>query len=441
MVSSTPSSQTSGGPPPTATSPASARTGKTLPARASASPAVARPPGRSYPTPKLLRGLVVLTVLAVIAFTVLSVMQLAAARTTLSEAAIHVGQLNRVEDIRTELMRADASAAHGLLAADQAAERPEYRDALDRARVLLIEAASAQSGDREGLVAVNRDLDEYAALLEQARTAQGTPESQTALTEAGIHLRQVVIPALATLLQASDSRVQQSQGGFPVLVTVAGALALGLLILTSIVTMVRFRRVLNLGLAAALILVGVAISIGVGTLVLAYEQTRSTAQFDITTLRATAAARGHGYDARAHEARGLLTRSPESLNDAWNTAAQANHDVIDTIPDRGLHESLSRTWEDYTEAHEAVRSAAADGQWDRAAELATSADPASAGGRFAVFDTSVTTAMNRSAQQSGDRLLAPGSDISVASILTLLCGVAAAGCTIAGVRPRLREFA
>lgn len=407
-----------------------------------AEPLVARPPARDYPTPALLRLLVTLTVLAVVVFTTVATGQLLGARAALAETAGHVAQLNLLEDVRTELLRADAAAVLRLLEDPQDPARPDYRQSLDRARVLLIDAAEAQSADRDLLVAVNRDLDEYAALLERARAAQARPESQDALLAAGDQLRTVVTPVLDDLVAANAQRVFDGAGRFPLVVVITGALSLALLIGLTVVTMLRFRRVVNLGLAGALVLVGVSAAVAIGTLSFAQNQARSALAYDIATLRATAAARGHAYDARAQEALVVLTRpGTDTLERSWAAAADAAATAVGRVPERATEQELSEAWSDYEDSHARVREAVSTGQWDEARGLATGEESDSAGARFDVFDSLVSEAMTTSADNSRLRLLAPRPDLVVAATVTALTGLAAIGCAFAGIRPRLREYA
>lgn len=404
-------------------------------------PPVARPPARAYPTPTLLRLLMTLTVLAVIVFTTVATGQLLGARVALAETAGHVAQLNLLQDVRTDLLRADATAAMGLLEEPREAARPGYRDSLDRARVSLIDAAEAQSADRDLLVAVNRDLDEYAALLERSRAAPAGPESQSALLAAGDQLRTAVTPHLDNLVAANAQRVFDGAGRFPIVVAIAGALSLALLICLAVVTMLRFRRVVNLGLAGAFVLVAVSAAVAIGTLSLAQNEARSALAYDIATLRATAAARGHAYDARSQEALMVLTRGgSDTVERSWAAAAEAATIAVGRLPDRAIADELDEAWSDYEDGHARVREAVSAGQWDEARALATGADSDSAGTRFDVFDTLASEAMT-SADNSRLRLLAPRPDLAVAATVTALTGLVAIGCAIVGLRPRLREYA
>lgn len=409
----------------------------TTPGPVPAAPPIARPAARRTPTPPLVRRWLSFTIAALLLFTILGLGSLISATSTLADAGRSVGQLSRVEQIRTDLLRADASATHLFLGAEDA----EHTEALAEARESLIEASTEFPADQAELRNVNRELDVYAARLAEARVARGTPAGTTALTEAGTQLHNVILPSLDTLVQANTQRVADRTTGLSsVPLAVSGILALAGLIGTAIVLGIRFRRLVNPGIAAALVLVAASFAIAQSTLVDAGARVEAVAQQDIATLRASAEARGTAYDARAQEGRALIQRAGGPTADqAWSTAARDIDQALARIPDAVGHD-LQAAWERYVLAHESVRAAADQGRWDEAGRDAVGSGTDTAGGAFAVFDMAVTDTMNAAAAGARARLEEPRAGLTAAAVGVGLAGVAAILCTLAGVRPRLREY-
>lgn len=400
-----------------------------------AGPPIARPPARKVPTPKLLRGWLIGTLLAIVAFTILGVSSLTMARGTLADAGESIEQLARVEQIRTDVLNADASAAHSFLGS---ADTP-YREALADARHVLIGAATVE--DQQTLQQVNRELDTYAAQLEAAWIGRGTPAGEAALTQAREHLRTVVLPALDTLVDDNSSRVwNQTSALHNDPLTLAGILSLAGLIGTTVVLSIRFRRVVNLGLVAALVLVVGSFFAAQWTLSNASLQVHDGARYEIQTFQASAAARGSAYNARSQEALALIQRAGDAAADApWSAAAGDTVAALQNIT-APISADLQASWGDYARAHAEVRAAAAAGNWNDAQRLAVSTNAQTAGGSFAAFDAQVTDTMTAASQDAHRIIEAPRAGLQTAAIGVGLGGIAAILCTWAGVRPRLREY-
>jgi hypothetical protein len=393
-------------------------------------------PVRSPSTPRLMLGLLTLCVALVVLFTTVAVGSLAGARSELSGAAHSVGQLDRVHAIRTELLRADAAAAHAFLTG-ATGQDTSPADAFGHARVLLVAAAQAEPRDQEALAEVNRNLDAYVAALERARVAQGTPAGAAALAEAGDLLRTEVLPPLTALTTDNDRRVATQTGGFPGYLLVAtGVLAVAALVALSMVFTIRFRRVLNLGILGAMVLVVGSLALSATVLLQAHEAVNDTARRSIPILSATAEARTDGYDAHAREAMAVIDRNADpAAQKPWDTAADDTRASLERPVLHRQEPELALRWAEYEQAHAVVRQHVLAGRWDQA--RAAAADSSRS---FTVFDDAAGTVMAGTAQTVQQELLQPRGELLQGSVLSALAGLGAIACAVAGLRPRLREF-
>lgn len=395
-----------------------------------------RSPVRNPSTPRLIRGLLTLCTVLVVLFTTVAAVSLVGARSDFGGAARSVDELGRVYAIRTELLRADAAAAHGSLTG---ASEPDAdpAGALGRARVLLVEASGAEQQDRDALAEVNRRLDAYVAALERARIAQGTPAGAAALGEAGNQLRTQVLPALIQLTSDNSQRVIAQTRGFPGYLLVAtGILAVAALLALTVVAAIRFRRVVNLGLLAAVALVIASLAVSGSVLLGAHQDLRDTGRRSIPVLTAISEARTHGFDAYAHEALTVLARdSSPAAQEQWKTAAAETTTALDRPELRSQEPGLGTLWTAYEQAHEAVGQDALAGRWDAARNATGESSRA-----FAAFDAAaagVTTATARTVQ---GELSQPRLRLLLSALLSTLAGLGAIACMVAGLRPRLREY-
>lgn len=395
-----------------------------------------RLPARNPSTPKLMLGMMTLCVVLVALFTAVAVVSLAGARSELSGAGRSVDELGRVYAIQTELLRADAAAAHGLLTVTAETD-PRSSEALGHARVLVVEAAEAEPRDSDALAEVNRRLDDYVAALERARMAAGTPAAATALGEAGDRLRSEVIPPLTELTSENSQRVAAQTRGFPGYLLVAtGVLAVAALLALTVLAAIRFRRVLNLGILAAIVLVIASIAVSGTVLLRTHEGVNDTGRRAIPVLGTTAEARTHGYDAHAQEALVVLAQnSSPAAQEPWDTAAAETAQALERPVLRNQHPDLHTQWAAYEGAHDVVREHALAGRWDAARSAAVES-----GRVFAEFDAAAAAVMTDTAATVQQELSQPRLRLLQGAVLSALAGLAAVTCMVTGLRPRLREY-
>ena len=427
------------GPAPTAARPApttAAPPAGTVGTSAPATDLALTPPPRTPSTPRLMLGLLTLCVAVVVLFTTVAVGSLVSARSELSGATHSVEELIRVNEIRTELFRADSAATHAYLNGADSSDS-DAADALGNARVLLVDAARAEPRDQDALEEVNRGLDAYVATLERARMAQGTLLGVSALAEAGDLLRTKVLPPLAALSTDNSARVVTQTGGFPGYLLVAtGVLAVAALLTLWVAAAIRFRRVVNPGVFGALLLV-VGSFVVSGTVLLQTDgAVRDTARHSIPVLRATSEARAHGYDAHARAALSVLAQTPApSAQQPWDTAAAETRQNLDRPVVRDHAPQLTTLWSAYEKAHAQVREDALAGRWEAAAAAVAAGNQA-----FSGFDEAAATVTTDTAQTVRHELQQPRNGLLLGSIASALAGLGAIAAAVAGLRPRLREY-
>lgn len=427
--------------PTTTSSSVSARVGSQPPAVAP--PRVEVVPVRQPPTPSLLRVLMVVTVLSVLLFAGAAVGGLMTVRSSTTQAAATADQISRLQQIRIELQRADARSLQHMLAGQADNDNPSYRESLAVARGLIIDAAEADPGERDTLRSVNSALDEYTTLLERARLGGETPSGLNALATSAVILRTQVEEPLAMLVAGSEEQLEQQAVRIPaIVVTATGAVALFFLLGTATVVMVRFRRMVNPGLAAAVVLVAVAYGVSVGVMNTADRATSVATRVDLPILRATADAQREAHRTRSAEAQIVLTREAEGpAAQRWAESADEVSAAVDRVPTRSRIHLISSTWSLYRSGHTAVAAAAGNGSWDEARRLVTATEPGSQGAVFSTFDADMSQEFTTNSQALSGSLQDARRFVTAAVVIALLASGAAVAGTILGLRARLREYA
>ncbi|OYO19395.1 hypothetical protein CGZ93_13635 [Enemella dayhoffiae] len=404
-------------------------------------------PASGVPTPKLLRLLMALCMVTTVLFGGASGAVLLNANHRMGEAVRNTEQLLRVQTIRAEMLRADATMSNSFLLGgqEQMAQQQAYQNALEHAQQLVVEAAEAQPADRVALVKVNATLGRYSRTMEQARdnNRQGFPVGQAYLNDAGGQLRNGMLPVLDSLAETNRARVSDqthsSQGAW---IVVTGVLALAALIATMWLTALRFRRVVNLGLGAATVLVLAGLLTGALTMANNATTSDTVNSQSLATAQAAANARAHGYDAKVYENLTLISRSGGGeLEQSWADASWETRYALRRIPDATDRNRLTQLWDTHSFVHLAIRNNDAAGRWDQARELATNDAPTGSNQTFARFDESVTRLMQTSGERATTSLRNQYVGLLVAAGLCMASALAAVAGAGWGIRTRLREYA
>jgi hypothetical protein len=360
----------------------------------------------------------------------------------LGRAQADTAQLVRVQSIETNLLSADASATNAFLVGglEPAAQRATYDQALNDTSVLIAQAARAQPADSAALAALNRQVLDYDAAIEQARAnnRQGFPVGAQYLRMAGGQLRRAALPVLDELVAANAERADQRMHvGWGYLFPAVCLLALAALVAAQLWLARRFHRRLNPGLLGAtlvLLLALVGSLIGMAVLRSHVESTRTGS---LAAVNAAAGARIGANNAKANESLTLIARgSGQSFEQAWADAGrrvQTELDVLGAPP-------LTAAWNGYAAVHRSIRSLDDGGRWDQAVQQATGAGASSANARFAVLDTRLTQTLRDNSEATTTALGRERPGLVVAALVGLLAGLASALLGRRGVAVRLREY-
>jgi len=405
----------------------------------------ARPAGRlaAFDTPQLLRrlslGVVVLSILVgLVGTAVFSYLAY-----SLGRAEQDAAQLVRVQQIQTNLLRADATATNAFLVGglEPAAQRATYDQALSTTSTLIADAARAQPADAAALSALNLRVVTYAAAIEQARAnnRQGLPVGAQYLRTASAQLRSSALPILTNLVSANASRATDEMDvriGY--LAVFFALLGLAGLVLAQIWVARRFHRRINTGLlaaSAALLLALVGALIGVQQL---SSSVRATREGSFTALNNAASARIQANDAKSNESLTLIARgSGQAFEKAWAGSSQLVTAQLGTLVDQS---GLSTQWQAYTAVHTKIRALDDGGSWDAAVVQATGNAPESSNTTFGAFDDALAGYLDGVSTKTSTALSRHQPGLVIGAILMLLAGLAAAVLGRLGVAERLREY-
>lgn len=359
-----------------------------------------------------------------------------------SRAQGDTAQLLRIQQVKVDVLRADALATNAFLIGglEPAAQRAAYDEAITRASSSVADAAQAQPADRDALAALNRALVDYAEAMEQARAnnRQGFPVGSAYLTRADANLRADALPVLDALVKANTERSDDSLGTpNAILPALTGLVVLALLHLSNRWVSRRFRRRFNPGLvgAAALVLL---LTVG-AVWAISGQRSANSALLDGSQRAAVsgAEARSAANDAKANESLRLINRGQgKPFEDAWASSAK----VVSTELARDFP-GQSGAWQAYAAAHADVARLDDGGDWEQARDLAVSTAADAPSTRFADLDA----ALAREVTQAGDRATADlGTRLTTFLLLALataLGGLGAAALAWRGVTARLKEYA
>jgi hypothetical protein len=393
-------------------------------------------------TPRRLRRLSTGMILLCIAFGVIGALSLATLAFSLYRAEANTAQLIRVQNIQTNLLSADATATNAFLVGglEPTKQRAAYDQAIASTGSLIAEAADAQPADAAALAALNREVVDYAATIEQARAnnRQGFPVGAQYLRNASADLRADGLPVLDALVQTNADRAAQEMSSPAIFVFVGiSLLTLAGLIATQVWVARRFRRRLNTGLAAATVLVLLTFVVGVLGLVSVTNAVRDIQQGSFADVNAAAEARIEANNAKSNESLTLIARGSGS---AFEKAWLASTTAVESSLANGGARALSEQWNAYTAVHTSIRKLDDSGQWDAAVTKATGAGKDSANSTFAAFDTSASRALESASTRTAGGLAATQPGLVIGAIAIFLAGLGAALLSRWGLAQRLKEY-
>lgn len=389
--------------------------------------------------PSLLNRLQVLAVAACVLFGVLAgVLQVLSWQAN-GRAADNTEQVVRVQQIQSELLRADAIATNSYLVGglEPAEARAEYDESVDTVLRLVADAAEAQPADRTVLADLNAAISSYTTAVAQARdyNRQQLPIGIAYLNEAGDSLRAEALPITEALVDANaDRAVDEMDGQSPIWLLLCGVAALVVLFVVNRQVARRFHRRYNLGLVTAAVLVGLTTVVVAWHAQAEHNGNENIQSGDYDAAIDAASARTAANDAKAIESQGLINRGAgATFEEQWAEQAEVVEDTADGL-------TLDR-WQAYAAAHAAIREADDAGDWDGAVELATATDEASATGLLDAVDFAAAADAEMYGEEAAAGFRAGGTFSVVLVALTGLAALLAAYAATRGIGTRREEYA
>lgn len=374
----------------------------------------------------------------------------------LHDAQRDAAQLVGTQELRNDLVSADATATNAFLVGglEPAEARERYEASLSEAAqaVPSLAATARGAGEAADLAAVSDSVQRYAGLVESARAnnRQGFPVGAAYLDQASAALRDEVLPTIDEVAVSTSERVDADMG------SISLAQALLLFVLLALVALGavqlwlarRTHRVLNTGLAAASVALLVGGVVTVAAVLGGNGVARSVASGPYAATVATSEALSLATDAKSMESFTLIKRgSGADFEESYQTSvaaarvllgeaedAMSSNDVGARVP--GPAEPLA----EWDAKHAEIRELDDGGRWDDAVDAATATGDGSAGAAFAAFSDRAHEDVEATSKQAVDRLGAAATTAQVAAWIALVLGVAGAVAAAAGMNVRLKEY-
>lgn len=409
------------------------------------------PPGRSGSrgTPGTMRLLAAVLVALGLAVGLAAWQSFRVAEGALARASDNTAQIVRLQDIQTNLVRADAGATNAFLVGglEPPEQRADYEAAVDRAADLLPRAASAQPADEAALAALTTSVVAYAddVALARANNRQALPVGAQYLRDASAGLRAESLPLLEALQGANQMRAEaefETARRASVLVLVLGVLALGGVVVALVWLARRTHRYVNIPVAGAGLAVVAVVAVSavvLGSVAGAVDRVRTG---PYATALALSDARIAAFDAKANESLTLISRgSGASYEAAWVASAEVTAGRLGDAT--AIDASLARLedqWAAYAAVHADVRALDDGGQWDAAVAAATNRDEGGLNAAFADFDTASAERLTAASEETTTALAASSSGLAFWGWLGVLAGLAVAALSWWGFAQRIEEY-
>ncbi len=425
---------------PPATPPAPTPTG----AAVSSTPAPRQPARQSrLSTPERLRLLSATTVAIGVAVGVIAALVLGSVGYALSRAQDDVAQLIRVQQIQNYLLSADATATNAFLVGglEPPEQRARYDEAITETATLIAAAADAQPADAEALAALNKQVVEYAATIEQARAnnRQGLPVGAQYLRIASSQLRNQALPLLHNLVDANAARAdsEMARVNLGYLFPAAALLGLGGLVLIQVTVARQFHRRINVGLLAASAVLLVALVAGLVAAIQLDSRVTAAREDSFARVNTAAAARIAANDAKSNESLTLIARgSGQAFDKAWGASAATVDAGLTTLGDGALRAD----WDGYQSTHRRIRELDDGGRWEDAVTLATGTGASSANATFGAFDERIATVLQTATEETTTALSGRLAGLIVGLFLLVGAGIGTAVLGRSGLAQRREEY-
>ncbi|WP_051274378.1 hypothetical protein [Cellulomonas sp. URHD0024] len=384
----------------------------------------------------------VVAVLASLAVGVLGVQAGLAQSKALASADADTRQLVGIQDVRNDLVVADATATNAFLVGglEPPEQRAKYDAAIAAAATGLAHLAGSNEADAELLGKANAGLTTYTGLVEQARAnnRQGFPVGAAYLDQASSVLRSEVLPELDTLVQTNSDRVDSS---FAAVSNTPRLLALGVVALIAFVVVQvwlarRTHRRLNAGLFWATVLALVASVAGAFVLDRSAQNAADVRTGSYADTVAVSKAYSLAHDAKSMESFTLIKRgSGQAYEETFQTETAEARSLL-----AGVDDALVQSLDAWTAKHADIRELDDAGKWDDAVALAISTEPDSPNAAFDAFSTAASDSLEASAAATQDALSGAGTAAVALGWLILVAGLVAAVLSWRGISKRVEEY-
>ncbi|MFD6139198.1 hypothetical protein [Promicromonospora sp. NPDC060271] len=368
----------------------------------------------------------------------------------LHDAQRDAAQLVGTQELRNDLVSADATATNAFLVGglEPTEARERYEASLSEAAqaVPSLAATARGAGEAADLAAVSDAVQRYAGLVESARAnnRQGFPVGAAYLDQASAALRDEVLPTIDEVAVSTSQRVDADLG------SISLAQALLLFVLLALVALGavqlwlarRTHRVLNTGLAAASVALLVGGVVTMAAVLGGNGVARSVASGPYAATVATSEALSLATDAKSMESFTLIKRgSGAEFEESYRSSlTEAKGLLAEAAEATGTGSGPLPLLEEWDARHAEIRELDDGGRWDDAVEAATATGDGSAGAAFAAFSDRAHEDVEATSTEAVDRLGSAATTAQAAAWIALVLGVAGAVAAAAGMNVRLKEY-
>ncbi len=343
------------------------------------------------------------------------------------------------------LSAADAAAATEFLSGglETAPMRARYQQALADAASALTDATAGTTdgATRTGLARISAELTAYTGQVESARAnnRQGFPVGSAYLREASALMQGSMLPGAERIHAGGMAAVDSDQGAvasLPIFGLVLLILVLLVIGVGSWILVGRTNRQLNQGLVGAAVLVLLVIGwMAVANRLAAssIEQSRAegTARFEELAKARVLAQKARTDETLELIARGDITAGEKSFNEHIGE--------LSTLLGAGPAVAADGVLQ-WTAGHRRQVDAYQGGDYPAAVQQAIGNAPGASAAEFAVVESSLNDAIERTRATLRDDVSEAGARLAWSPTGTLVLMVAAAAAAIVGLWPRLKEF-
>ncbi|WP_454853495.1 hypothetical protein [Promicromonospora soli] len=368
----------------------------------------------------------------------------------LRDAQRDAAQLVGTQELRNDLVSADATATNAFLVGglEPAEARARYEASLSEAAqaVPSLAATARGAGEAADLATISDSVQRYAGLVESARAnnRQGFPVGAAYLDQASAALRDEVLPTLDEVSVSTSERVDDDMGSVSLAQALLLFVLLGLVALGAVQLWLarRTHRVLNTGLAAASVALLVGGVVATAAVLGGNGVARSVASGPYAATVATSQALSLATDAKSMESFTLIKRgSGADFEESYQTSLAGAQDLLveaqDAVGGDTGSQDLLAAWD---AKHAEIRELDDGGNWEEAVDAATSTADDSAGAAFAAFSDSAHAEVETTSMAAVDRLGSAATTALIAAWVALVLGVAGAVAATAGMNVRLKEY-